>query len=66
MRELRLIFDMFGLFVIQKGEEKPKYEEITIPVQLKYVSHSITNLRGMLLPDKDACDRFSFELVNRR
>ena len=31
LRELRLVIDLFGLFVIQKDEEKPKYEEITIP-----------------------------------
>ena len=31
MREIRLVIDLCGLFVIQKDDEKPKYEEITIP-----------------------------------
>ena len=31
MRGPRLIVDIFGLFVIRKDEEKPKYEEIAIP-----------------------------------
>ena len=35
MRELRLFIDIFGLFAIQKGEEKPKYEEVTIQEKLK-------------------------------
>ena len=63
LKELRLVIDIFGLFVIQKDEEKPKYEEITIPEKLKKWSPSITNLRGLLLPDQDACNYFSFELA---
>ena len=55
---------LFDLFVIQKGEEKPKYEEITIPEKLKHWSPSFTNLRGMLLPGQEMCSRFSFELAN--
>ena len=66
LRELRLVIDLFGLFVIQKDEGKPKYEEITIPEKLKYWSHSITNLRGLLLPGQDACNYFSFELAKGR
>ena len=31
MRELRLVLALFGLFEIQKGDEKPKYDELTIP-----------------------------------
>ena len=54
LKELRLVIDLFGLFVIQKDEEKPKYEEITIPEKLKLWSPSITNLRGLLLPDQGA------------
>ena len=66
LRELRLVIDIFGLFVIQKDEEKPKYEEITIPEKLKLWSPSITNLLGLLLPDQDACNYFSFELAKGR
>ena len=60
-----MVVDIFGLFVIRKGEENPKYEEITIPGELKHWSHSITNILG-LLPDQDACDRFSFEMAKGR
>ena len=66
LKELRLVIDIFGLFVIQKDEEKPKYEEITIPEKLKAWSPSITSLRGILLPDQDACNYFSFELAKGR
>ena len=63
LRDLRLIMDLFDLFVIQKDEEKPKFEEITIPEKLKHWSPSLTNLRGTLLPDQDMCNHFSFELA---
>ena len=63
---IRLIGDLFGLFVIQKDEEQPKYEEITIPRILQYWPPSITNLRGLLLPGQDAFDRFSFDLAKGR
>ena len=66
LMEVRLIIDMFGLFVIQKGEEELKYEEITITEKLKYRPHSKTNLRGLLLHGQDACGRFSFELAKGR
>ena len=64
--ELRLVIDLFGLFVIQKDEEKPKYEEITIPEKLKLWPPSITNIRGLLLPGQDACVYFSFEMAKGR
>ena len=54
-----MVVDLFGLFVIQKREETPKYEEITIPGELKYWPPSITNIRVLLRPDQDACDYFT-------
>ena len=63
LRDRRLIMGLFDLFAIQKDEDKPKYEEITIPEKLKYWAPSLTNLRGMLLPGQDMCNRFSFELA---
>ena len=62
MRELRLVVDLFGLSVIQKSEDKSKYEEITIPGKLKYWPPSITYLRELRIPDQDACDYFISEL----
>ena len=66
MREPRLIIELFGLFVSQKDEEKPKYEDITIPGELKYWPHSGTNVRELILPGRDACNYFSFELAKGR
>ena len=63
LRGIRLIMDLFDLFVIQKDEEKPKYEEITTPEKLKNWAPSLGNLRGMILPDQDTCNHFSFELA---
>lgn len=63
LMELRLVIDLLGLFAIQKDEEGPKYDEITLPVKLKHWPHSVTNIRGILLPGQDACSRFSFELA---
>ena len=60
---LRLIVDIFQLFEIQKGDDRPKYEEITTPERMKKWRHALANLRGLLLPDQDACNFFSFELA---
>ena len=66
LRELRLVIDLLGLFVIQKDEEEPKYAEITIPGKLKYWPRSITNIRGLILPGQDACNHCSFERAKGR
>ena len=34
LKDLRLILDIFQLFEIPKDDDKPKYEEITIPEKL--------------------------------
>ena len=66
LKELRLVMALFSLFVIQKDEDKPKYEEITIPTKLRKWTPSLSNLKGFLLPDQDMCNHFSFELAKGR
>ena len=63
MREIRLVGDLFGVFVIRKDEEKPEYEEIATPEKLTYWPPSIANIRGLLLHGQDASDYFSVELA---
>ena len=66
IKDLRLLLCIFQLFEIQKDDEKPKYEEITIPVKLKGWNPRLSDLKGLLLPDQDACNFFSFELAKGR
>ena len=63
LRDIRLIMDLFDLFLIQKDEEKPKYGEITTPEKLKRWAPSLGNIRGILFPDQDTCNRVSFDLA---
>ena len=66
LKELRLTLEIFALFPIQKDEEKPRYEEVTIPVKLRRWAPSLQDLKGLLLPDQDECNHFSFELAKGR
>ena len=60
---LIIIKALCDLFAPQKGADKPKYEEITIPTKLRKWAHSISNVEGFLLLGQDMCNRFSFELA---
>ena len=62
LRGIRLIMDLLCIFLIQKDEGGPGYWGITIPEKLRWPP-SLTNFRGPLLPGKDMCIRFSFELA---
>ena len=66
IKDLRLILNLFQLYEIQKDENKPTYEEITIPEKLKGWNPRFSDLRGLFLPDQDACNFFSFELAKGR
>ena len=66
LKDLRLLLGVFQLFEIQKDDDKPKYKEITIPEKLKGWNPRFADLRGLLLPDQDTCNFFSFELAKGR
>ena len=63
LKELLLTLGIFALFPVQKGDGKPKYGEVAIPVELRKWPPSLRKLQGMFLPDQYGCDHFSFELA---
>ena len=66
LKELRLTLEFFYLWPVQKNDEKPSFEEITIPVKLRKWAPSLENLKGLFLPDQDECNYFSLELAKGR
>ena len=66
LKELRLTMEFSYLWPVQKNEDKPSYEEITIPAKLRGWAPSLQNIKGLLLPDQDECNYFSLEPAKGR
>ena len=61
--ELRLTLEIPDRSPTRKDEEKPKYEGVSTPVELRKWSPSLRNLQGIFLPAQGECNHFSFELA---
>ena len=66
LNELRLVIAICDLCVIQKDEDKPKYEEIATPTKLRKWGHSMSKMGGFQQHGQDMCDHFSFDLAKER